>query len=354
MKEQEPLIGSYVDLLIRRLRENSTDATGRPQSVNMRDWIAYTTFDIIGNLTFGEDFGCLEGSGYHPWIALVLGSFKGRVKIQIFNALGFLWSARIMRWLGGKARQMHFELVLSKTKKRIGMGTNRSDFMDTLIKDGMSIDGLKRNATLLVNAGSETTATLLTGAVFLLATHEDVLKKLVAEVRGRFQRPEDMTLSSVASLTYMLAVLDEALRVYPPDAVSSPRLVPAGGHEIAGSFVPGGTRVGIWQWAMYRDERLFLEPSRFDPDRFYNKGDEKSKYAGDRLDAVNAFLLGQRSCIGRNLAYAEMRLILARLIWEFDIEIDQKSENWMHEQENFELWVKPDLNIHLKTVDRGQ
>ncbi|KAM0511519.1 hypothetical protein ACHAPE_009771 [Trichoderma viride] len=356
MKEQEPLIGNYVDLLIRRLRENSTDAAGRPQSVNMRDWIAYTTFDIIGNLTFGEDFGCLEGSGYHPWIALVLGSFKSRVKIQIFKALGILAPASwLLKRLGGtKARQMHFELVLSKTKKRVAMGTHRHDFMDTFIKDGMSIDGLKRNATLLVNAGSETTATLLTGAIFLLVTHKDVLEKLVAEVRGRFQRPEDMTLSSVASLTYMLAVLDEALRIYPPDAVSSPRLVPAGGHEIAGSFVPGGTRVGIWQWAMNRDERLFLEPSRFDPDRFYNKGDEKSKYAGDRLDAVNAFLLGQRSCIGRNLAYAEMRLILARLIWEFDFTIDESSKNWMHEQENFELWVKPDLNIHLKTVDRGQ
>lgn len=355
MSNQAPLISGYVDLLMQRLRENSTDAAGKPQSVNMRDWIAYTTFDIIGNLTFGEDFGCLEGSGYHPWIALVLGSFKGRVKIQILKALGMLSPAGwLLKRLGGKARQMHFELVLSKTKKRIAMGTDRSDFMDTLIKDELSIDGLKRNATLLVNAGSETTATLLTGAIYLLVTHEDVLKKLVAEVRGRFQRPEDMTLSSVAGLTYMLAVLDEALRVYPPDAVSSPRLVPAGGHEIAGSFVPGGTRVGIWQWAMYRDERLFLEPSRFDPDRFYNKGDEKSKYAGDRLDAVNAFLLGQRSCIGRNLAYAEMRLILARLVWEFDMSIDDSSRDWIDGQENFELWVKPDLNIHLKAVDRGR
>lgn len=357
MKAQEPLIGSYVDLLIRRLREHSTDATGRPQSVNMRDWIAYATFDIIGSLTFGEDFGCLEGSGYHPWIALVLGSFKGRVKIQIFKALGILAPANwIMRQLGVgyKARKMHFELVLSKTKKRIAMGTDRSDFLDTLVRDGMSMDGLKRNATLLVNAGSETTATLLTGTLYLLAVHPDVLQKLVAEVRGRFQRREDITLTSVAGLTYMLAVLDEALRIYPPDGVSSPRLVPAGGHEIAGSFVPGGTRVGIWQWAIYRDERLFLEPSRFDPDRFYNKGDEKSRYVGDRLDAVNAFLVGQRSCIGRNLAYAEMRLILARLMWEFDMSIDESSRNWMDRQENFELWVKPDLNIHLKTVDREQ
>ncbi|KAH6605889.1 hypothetical protein Trco_005042 [Trichoderma cornu-damae] len=357
MKAQEGLIGSYVDLLMRRLRENSTDAAGKPRIVNMRDWVAYTTFDIIGCLTFGEDFGCLEGSGYHPWIELVMGSFKGRVKIQIFEALGILvpvnWVMRRMG-VGYKSRQMHFELVLNKTKKRIEMGTGRDDFLDTLIEGGMSLDGLKRNATLLVNAGSETTATLLTGTIYLLATHPDILQKLVAEVRGRYQSREEITLSSVAGLTYMLAVFDEGLRCYPPDGVSSPRLVPAGGHEIAGWFVPEGTRVGIWQWAMYHDERLFIEPSRFDPDRFYNKGDEKSRYAGDRIDAVNAFLVGQRNCIGRNLAYAEMRLILARLVWEFDMTIDETSKTWMDGQENFELWVKPDLNIYLKTVDGRQ
>ncbi|OKL56033.1 hypothetical protein UA08_08714 [Talaromyces atroroseus] len=75
----------------------------------------------------------------------------------------------------------------------------------------------------------------------------------------------------------MLAILDEALGCYPPDAVSSPRLVPPGDHEIAGWLVSGGTRVGIWQWPMYHDERLFTDPFYFDPDRFYNKGDEKSR-----------------------------------------------------------------------------
>lgn len=354
MRAQEGLIGGYVDLLMQRLRENSIDQEGKPKSVNMRDWIAYATFDIIGNLTFGEDFGCLEGSGYHPWISLILGSFKGRVKIQIFKALGILrplnWIMRLLG-VGYKARLMHFELVKSKTQKRIDLGTGRDDFLDKLIEGGMSLDGLKRNATLLVNAGSETTATLLTGTIYLLATHEDVLRRLAEEVRSKYRSKDEITLISVNSLSYMLAVLDEALRCYPPDGVSSPRVVPPCGHEIAGWFVPGGTRVGIWQWPMYHDERLFTDPFKFDPDRFYRKGDEKSRYARDRVDAVNAFLIGPRNCIGRNLAYAEMRLILARLVWEFDIRIDESSREWMREQENFELWVKPDLNIYLHPVN---
>ena len=54
----------------------SVDETGATQPVNMCDWISYTTFDIIGNLTFGSDLGCLERSAQHPWIALIMGSLK--------------------------------------------------------------------------------------------------------------------------------------------------------------------------------------------------------------------------------------------------------------------------------------
>lgn len=43
------------------------------------------------------------------------------------------------------------------------------------------------------------------------------------------------------------------------------------------------------------------------------------KFAADHLSASNPFSMGPRSCIGRNLAWAEMRIILARLLWVFDI-----------------------------------
>ena len=59
LRDQEPYMKKYFDLLIQRLHENC----GQP--VNMVDWYHLTTFDLIGDLTFGESFDCLETSKMH-------------------------------------------------------------------------------------------------------------------------------------------------------------------------------------------------------------------------------------------------------------------------------------------------
>ena len=79
LKEQEHLIQVYFDLLISRLRP-FTD--GRP--VNVMDWFHCTTFDIAGDLEFGESFGCLEKWQYHPWISVMLSHFKRLVIVGSF------------------------------------------------------------------------------------------------------------------------------------------------------------------------------------------------------------------------------------------------------------------------------
>lgn len=39
-------------------------------------WYNYATFDIIGDLAFGSDFGCLASSNYHPWVSIIFGAIK--------------------------------------------------------------------------------------------------------------------------------------------------------------------------------------------------------------------------------------------------------------------------------------
>lgn len=353
MRAQEPTIGGCVDLLMQRLRERAVDAEGNLQAINICDWMTYTTFDIIGSLAFGSSFGCLEESAYHPWISIITGNLKNIAFIQVLNALGIL---RVTFYImqkfkvGDKSRQLHQQLTIAKTKQRLEMGVGRDDFLDGLIKSGMNFEQLKSNAGLLIIAGSETTATLLTGAVFLLTTHTDVLEKLTLEVRSQFKDESEITMDSVRHLTYMLAVLNEALRFYPPLAITAPRVVPPGGAEIAGCAVPEGTVVGVWHLATSHDPKLFANPDRFDPDRFAKPG--QGEYANDRLDAVNPFLLGPRNCIGQTLAYAEMRLILACLIWGFDMSLSEQSKGWLKDQKNFLLWEKPVLDVYLKPVKR--
>lgn len=102
----------------------------------------------------------------------------------------------------------------------------------------LSLQQLEGNASIIIIAGSETTATLLSGATYLLLKNPAKMKELVNEVRTTFDKESDVNLTSVNKLTYMLACLDEALRLYPPVPTGLPRTVPEGGATVRGEFLP--------------------------------------------------------------------------------------------------------------------
>ncbi len=62
---------------------------------------------------------------------------------------------------------------------------------------------------------------------------------------------------------------------------------------------------------------------------------------------LQPFGVGPRNCLGRNLALAEIRLILARMLWNFDFEICPESEKWT-DQKIKTLWIKPPLMCKAK------
>jgi cytochrome P450 len=64
------------------------------------------------------------------------------------------------------------------------------------------------------------------------------MKKLTSEIRGAFKSEDEIDFVSVSTLPYLLACLDEALRIYPPVPIGLPRVVPKGGASIAGNYVP--------------------------------------------------------------------------------------------------------------------
>ncbi|KAI1823870.1 putative cytochrome P450 monooxygenase [Xylaria intraflava] len=347
MYEQEPIIGSYVNLLISRLRT----AVQKSSRQNLREWYNWTTFDLIGDLSLGAEggFGCLKNLKTHPWVSLVTGVIRQSCMIQALCMFGM---RRPMIWLsksGFLADSQHRAIVYEKVAERMERD-ERPDFLQGLIANreelGISYDKLVMNAGILIFAGSETSATLLTGATYLLTTHPEMLKKLEQEVRSAFKSEDEITLSSVGSLSYMLACLNESLRCYPPVASGLPRQVPEGGVTIDGEFVPGGTIVSIHHWSINHDERFWTEPDTFAPGRWL--GDPK--YKDDRSDAMQSFSVGPRSCLGRTLAYAEMRLILAKIVYNFDLSIAEESRDWMRGQKAFEIWDKPALHIDLKPV----
>lgn len=95
----------------------------------------------------------------------------------------------------------------------------------------------------MIIAGSETTATTLSGVTYFLLTHPEALEKVKNEVRSSFTSEAEIDLISVQKLGYMLAVLQETLRLYPPVPNAIPRRAQPGGDVICGQYVPENVSV---------------------------------------------------------------------------------------------------------------
>jgi aspirochlorine biosynthesis cytochrome P450 monooxygenase len=121
------------------------------------------------------------------------------------------------------------------------------------------------------------------------------------------------------------------------------------GNTIAGRFVPGGTLVTVCQKACNSSAENFRDPYEFVPERWL--GDER--YKDDRKKALQPFSLGPRNCIGMNLAYMEMRIILARLLWNFNMELCEESNNWADGVKVFMIYQRQPLLVKLTPVVRG-
>jgi cytochrome P450 len=207
----------------------------------------------------------------------------------------------------------------------------------------MTHEEIQETSGTLIIAGSETSATLLSGAIYYLLKNPFWMAKLQEEIRSSFPQESQITFNSTSQLVTLNAIIHETFRMYPPISVALPRTTPREGAVVAGVFIPPNTTIGIPQYAAYRSSRNFTNPDKYAPERFL--GDEE--YAEDKRSVIQPFSVGPRNCIGQNLAWAEIRAILARLVWHFDIEMMDISRDW-EKQKVFILWSKPSLMVKLK------
>ncbi|KAK1829935.1 isotrichodermin C-15 hydroxylase [Podospora conica] len=357
LRQQEHILVRYTDHLMSLLHSMCDDGL---TPINAERWYNYLSFDITGDLIFGESFGCLDGSAYRPWIALLVEAMKFSTSMTVLALLSLSWLPRLFARAAGALGANPLGPMAAYNdalvRRRMAMPPGRPDLFEGLVRRqkelGFSHDKMCANAFILILGGSETTATTLAGATYKLLTNPGVYERLKGEVRGAFKSAEEITVSSANGLTYMLAVLNEALRMYPPIASNLVREVPRGGVEVAGRFMPGGTLVEVQPWSIHHSKENWHQPWEFRPERWLRDEDGDPAFKDDNLDTMQAFSTGPRNCIGRNLAFAQMRLALARLVYDFDMSLADESDGWFEKQRSYLLWDRAELNVYFKPVRR--
>ena len=192
LREQEDLITFYINLLMEKL----TDAAASGTKMDMVKWYNFTTFDIVSDLAFGESFHSLKNGVYHPWVASV---FKNIRTFNIIRSFATYPGAKIIiSLLASKdlreSRKIHKDYSRKTVLKRLSKGTmeERRDFISYTLKhkdeddQGMTEGEIIRTASTLIMAGSETTATLLSGVTYLLCSNPEALRK-VSNLQSAFQ-----------------------------------------------------------------------------------------------------------------------------------------------------------------------
>ncbi|EXJ61096.1 hypothetical protein A1O7_05249 [Cladophialophora yegresii CBS 114405] len=197
-------------------------------------------------------------------------------------------------------------------------------------------------------AGTDTTAHTLTTATWHLINNEECLQKLRAELHEAVKEPESEQLVStnvLETLPYLRAVVKEALRMSMGVPGRMARVVPEGGAVLCGQKIPGGTAITSACYCYHFDPKVFPSPHTFDPERWL------APDAAQLESRFMAFSKGPRSCIGINLAYAELYLNLAYMVRRFDLEACQTTDRDMEWKDNFVVTTKGHLRVKVKRVE---
>ncbi|KAI1491664.1 cytochrome P450 [Biscogniauxia mediterranea] len=341
LRDDEYVVQTYVNLFIEQLRKFGGPGT---EGIDLSEAYNWVTFDIIGDLTFGESFNAVAEAKTNFWISLILDAAYFAMVSTTAKRMPILklMLPFVMPKDAATRFKLHRKLTDEKLQKRINQGatSNREDFFAHILRRGKFTPGqLRTQSIVLTVAGSETTSTFLSGVTYFLLKNPGALETLQREVRAAFASPDDITGDATSQLPYLRAVVDEGLRLFPPVSLGLQRVSP--GASVDGHWIPAGTRVSTDPFTAAHDSRNFAQPWEFRPERWTDPDGDNNK------DASRPFSIGPRACIGTNLALLESRIILAKVVHAFDLELVSKDLDWWRDVRFYMLWKKPRMMVRL-------
>ena len=302
--------------------------------------------DLITLTAFGGSYHALENPDsdlMQSWETFRMND----PQVQDYAALSFIFPDLIWRRLPIKQRYRLEEAVnkagmnakslivarrkalASRAKGTLTENTNiKIDIISTILKSPQTFtdDQLTGQALTFLLAGHDTTATALTWSLYLLSKNPSIQTRLRNELRSKVPSPlasdnlQHFDFSSLESLPYLNAVINESLRLFAPiphirRQISKPNAV------VLGIPVPVGTSLYSSPWALNRSKAVWGADSlKFKPERYIDSKTGEVDPTGGATDpyAIYTFGRGPRSCIGEQFARSELFVMLTGLVCSFE------------------------------------
>ncbi len=290
-------LGAYVETMVARTDQIcDTWVEGQPLDmlVEMRKVALLILLDTLFNMDFTPELERL----WKPVLRLLQ---------FISPGIWILWK-NAPRPGYAAPRKLMDEYLYGVIRERRTMQTDIDDLLGILLNANMDDDLIRDQLLTMIVAGHDTCTTLLAWALYILGKHPEIVQGIQYEVDSVLgDTPPNA--DNIEHLTYVGQVIDETLRLFPPLPMGMRSV--AQDTEFNGCPVPHGKRVMYSMYHTHRDEKLWPDPLKFDPERFA---------PGQSHDYYHyiPFGGGKRMCIGAAYALVETKVVLARLFQKFE------------------------------------
>ena len=332
MINYEPAVDQMIQAGVKKLSEFAESQ----QLMPMDKFFHYFAFDLIVRITYNRDLGFLER--FDDLNGLMSNIEKVSYLGPILGVLPEMipWFGRIGKMRGQKkspgiqmvqsnrmvieeVRKDHIVAALNAKAEPFAYKCFALEAAGKLTPES-TLDACGSNT----NAGSDTIGSTLTALFWHLYNDAPSLARLRQEIdegasNGLLSSP--ITFQETSNLPYLQAVVKEALRLSPSITFPLPRIVPAGGAELGGHYLPAGAEVGVYARTLHLNERYHgSDCTNWRPERWL----ENDIHNDDKGIASSlAFGAGKRVCLGKNVAMLEMVKLVPELVRNFDFEFEK-------------------------------
>ncbi|XP_062507145.1 cholesterol 24-hydroxylase-like [Corticium candelabrum] len=333
------LVNQLVDKFIMHIDKEKD----KEEALGMKDTIRLITSAIGGSITFGVDIETIvEMKSLDQALETAFALYRD----MVFDPLTRYLPIYRGKWQQAKETCAFLRGEVAKyvvKRQKETSETNSHDWKDFL-SCALKVIGeydfeVVIDMLLEIYIGTAlTTPVTMSNCLREILRHPEVEKQVVEEVDRVLEGKPFVSATDIQSLHYLDCVLKETLRRHSTVPVFSRASTSA--LTVAGYAIPVGCEVHISCFAMHLSDKLWQDPMKFDPNRFYSLNDPS---------ATLSFGCGIRACLGRSLAEHEMTVIIARLFQTFTFQLEQQSKEYdMYEPKASLIIFKDPVKCKIK------
>ncbi|CZR60260.1 related to pisatin demethylase cytochrome P450 [Phialocephala subalpina] len=340
--------GSIIEEFTDTLLAGFEASKGNPIAIN--DLCIYYSWDVMSSVGFNSSTEFLTGKSVEFATKILNGVQDGFSAIEAL--LHVPWMLTVIESISFAGPMLEFNTwAADQVEARRNMKTPRPDIMGHLLAETEDTAAgnklLNADSRVIIGAGRQALLIINLLAVTDQSVHDSYQKKLREEIDISFQ---EKTYNCAKPEPLLDGIISEALRLFPPVTFGSQRVIPEPGMTIGDVDIPPDTVVSLAMYQIQRDLRNYVQPEAFIPERWTTQ----PSLILDK-DAFMPFSIGPYNCAGRSLAMMELRSVVARTVYRYDISLvegDKFDENvfFAGVKDHFTLGIP---KIDLVFIERG-